>query len=423
MQKPRNGNLAAALRLVRLSLAADLRNPALRLLALAGALAAGVFGHEAAGSAASTSIALATWLGRAYGIGASLWLGYAAVRDQNEQLGGVLRSKPVDGAFWVTLNWAGGMALWLILLAFPFLGAAIGQWSHQGPVVLAAHAIGFARAAQVVLLAGTLSFALSRMMRSPLGGLIILLAWFCAMVGFGLIPSYLQPDYTQNGMLYLSAAATLLAAAGLLVERFRRGELRQVTVPVAVVLALLLVTAAGAARVYQLAPKPEQNPHDVWEQMALQHLEKDRRVPGFRLPDGKGGLVGTADYHGKILLIYLFNGGDADAGRMLLLLDNLRREYADRGVQPLGVCISGNHGDGWTLSRAGGLGFPIGSDLSTVGTQNAGSALLTAYDVDTLPLLVVTDRRRIVRQITRQPNADPAELARMIDRQLAESGG
>ncbi|MGV3722683.1 MAG: hypothetical protein ACO1SX_17410, partial [Actinomycetota bacterium] len=203
----------SAARLIRLGLAAELRNPALRFLALASALAAGVFAWSADGSPASTAIALATWLGRAYGIAACLWLGYAAVRDQNEQLGGVLRSKPVDGAFWVLLNWASGIVLWLALLVFPFLGAALGQAPHQGPVSFLAEGVGLLRAAQIVLFAGTLSYALSRMMRSPLGGLIVLLAWFCAMVGFGLIPSYLQPDYTQNGVLYLSAAAALLAAA------------------------------------------------------------------------------------------------------------------------------------------------------------------------------------------------------------------
>lgn len=120
----------SGLRLIRLSLAAELRNPALRFLAVVSALAAGVFAWNAEGSPASTSIALAIWLGRAYGIAACLWLGYAAVRDQNEQLGGVLRSKPVDGAFWVLINWASGLCLWLALLVFPFAGAALGHLPH-----------------------------------------------------------------------------------------------------------------------------------------------------------------------------------------------------------------------------------------------------------------------------------------------------
>ncbi|MGV3721956.1 MAG: peroxiredoxin family protein, partial [Actinomycetota bacterium] len=190
-----------------------------------------------------------------------------------------------------------------------------------------------------------------------------------------------------------------------------------------VVLILTAVTAAGANRVYQAAPKPEKDEHSVWEQIALQHLEIGRRVPGFRLPDGKGGLLGTAAHRGKIQLIYVFAGNDPDAGRMLLALENIRRKYASRGVQPLGVCISTDHGDGWTLARAGGLGFPVGSDHSTVSTARSGSAVLTAYDVDALPILVVTDRRRIVREIVRLPTGDPADLARVVERQLSESGG
>jgi peroxiredoxin len=157
--------------------------------------------------------------------------------------------------------------------------------------------------------------------------------------------------------------------------------------------------------------------------MSLQHLEWGRRVPGFRLPDGKGGHVGTAAYAGKIQLIYLFAGNDPDAGRTLLELEKIRKHYGERGVQPLGICISSDHGDGWTLSQAGGLGFPIGSDQSTISTTRSGSALMIAYDVDTLPMLVVTDRRRIVRQIVMQPSGNPAELARIVDEHLRENGG
>lgn len=409
-------------RLLRLGITAELRNPAIRLLGLAGLLGAAVFGWQQEGAAAVTALNLAAWLSRAYGVGACLWLGYAAIRDQNEQLGGVLRSKPVDGAHWIVLNWAIGLGLWLVLLAGPFLGAALGQLRSSGAYSLLAEAAGFVQAAQILGFASTISFALSRMMRSPLGGILTVLAWFCALAGFGYIPTYLQPDYTQNRLTYLAAAALLLAVAGLFWERFRRGELRRPAGSLAVVLGLLALTAAGATHAYQVNPRPDNKVPSIWDQISNQNLAEGRRIPGFWLPDGKGGLVRTSDYPGKVLVVYLFTGSDPDAGRALAALAAVGRELKDQGVQPLGVCISADHGDGAMLARTGGLGFPIGSDLSTLSTGKGGSAMLAAYDVDTLPVLVITDRRRIVRQILRMPFADVAELRRLVQEQLQESG-
>jgi peroxiredoxin len=414
--------LPVFVRLLRLGIVAELRNPAIRLLGVAGFLACALFAWQQEGIAAMTALGLAAWLSRAYGVGACLWLGYAAIRDQNEQLGGVLRSKPVDGAHWILLNWATGMGLWLLLLAGAFLGAALGQLRSAGAYSLMAHAAGFFQAAQVVGFAGTISFAMSRMMRSPLGGILTLLAWFCTLAGFGYIPLYLQPDYTQNRPTYLAAAALLLAIAGLFWERIRRGELRRPAGPLAVVLALLALTGAGATHAYQVTPKPVPTEPSIWDQISLQNLAEGRRIPGFWLPDGKGGLARTATYPGKVLVVYLFAGSDPEAGRALAALADVGREFKDQGVQPIGVCISADHGDGALLARTGGLGFPIGSDLSTVSSGKSGSAVQSAYDADSLPMLVITDRRRMVRVINRSPYIDAAELRQLVQEQLQEGG-
>lgn len=409
-------------RLLRLGIVAELRNPAIRLLGVAGFLGAAVFAWQQEGAAAVTTLSLATWLGRAYGVAACLWLGYAAIRDQNEQLGGVLRSKPVDGAHWIVLNWATAVGLWGVLLAAPFLGAALGQLRTSGGYSLLAHGAGFLQAAQIVGFAGTISFAMSRMMRSPLGGILTVLAWFCALAGFGYIPLYLQPDYTQNRPTYLAAAALLLAVAGLFWERYRRGELRRPAGSLVLVLGLLALTGAGATHAYQVTPKVNPTEPSIWDQIASQNLAEGRRIPGFWLPDGKGGQVRTGDYRGKILVVYLFAASDPDSGRALTALADVGREFKAQGVQPLGVCISADHGDGVVLARTGGLGFPVGSDLSTLSLLKGGSALLSAYDVDTLPMLVITDRRRIVRLINRTPFTDAVELRRQVQEQLQESG-
>src|SRR5947207_382751 len=128
--------LRRSARLIRLGIAAQFRNPALRLLGAAGALGVAVYAWNQADVAGSLGVVLASLLGRTYGIGACLWFAYYAMRDQNETVGAVLRSKPVDGALWVLVGWATGMGTWLCLLGVAFLGAAAGALPHAGSTAL-----------------------------------------------------------------------------------------------------------------------------------------------------------------------------------------------------------------------------------------------------------------------------------------------
>ena len=54
--------------------------------------------------------------------------------------------------------------------------------------------------------------------------------------------------------------------------------------------------------------------------------------PGFWLPDGKGGIVRTAAYPGKILLVYLFAADDLDAARTLPVLEAVQLVEEERAV-------------------------------------------------------------------------------------------
>src|SRR5207248_1938412 len=97
----------------------------------------------------------------------------------------------------------------------------------------------FGRAAYIVTLISTLCYSLARLLKSPLGGLLVLFIWFCAMGGAGFIPLYLRPDYAQNVALFAPLGALILCLTALIVERSRRGELRSAVVP-----ALVLLIAA-----------------------------------------------------------------------------------------------------------------------------------------------------------------------------------
>lgn len=414
-------SLRGAARLIRLGISADLRSPGLRLAAVVGALGVAVYAWNQGSMVGSAALVLSSWLGRVYGVAACLWFAYAAIRDQNDQNGAVLRSKPVDGTRWVFINWTGGMTVWLILLGGAFLAAALAQLPHAGALGLRAHGFAFLRSAALLVSVATLSFGLSRMLRSPLGGIITVFAWFCAMAGLEFIPGFLRPDYSQNSLLFLAAGAWVLALCALLVERFRRGELRRPLAPLAALVALLALTAAAAAHAIGQTPQAIAAPAGMWAQMSRQYLRLGSRVPGFWLPDGSGGTVRTADYPGKILIIFLFAAEDLDAARTLPAMEVIRKEFGDRGVQPIAVCLSPNHGDGRLLARAGGYAYPIGIDLSTVkASAPPESSIAIAYDAQNLPKLVVTDRRRRARAILFDPFYSVEQLRLAVEARLAE---
>lgn len=408
------------LRLLRLAVVSELRGPGLRLLGGFAAAAAAAFGWSQGPNPAGGALVLGAWLGTFYGMGACLWFAYAALRDQNEKQGAVIRSKPVDGAYWVTLLWAGGLSTWFLLMAVAFLAAALAQVPQAGPRSLIAYAAGFVRAAWVLGAMATLSFGLSRMMRSPLGGILVLFAWFCALAGLNYIPVYLRPDYSQNLVLFSSAALFVLFITGSLVERFRRGELRRPLTAGVGILAFGFVVGRAAVAARERAPERIMERSVVFQSIAQQDLQEGARAPGFWLPDGKGGRIRTRDYAGRILLIYLFSARDSRTLRLLDTLDQVAREYGSRGVQPIGVCLSQDQGDGPALVRAGGYRFPIGVDPTTSAVApHASSSLAAAYRAENLPVLVVTDRRRRVTHVSKLPDQDPAQLRAWIEENLA----
>lgn len=401
-------------RLVRLGVTGELRNPGLRVLGAAAALGAAVFTWNQGNIPAATALLLGSVLGRGFGIAAALWFGYAGVRDLNEKTGAALRSKPLDGAAWVFVSWLTGLLVWLVLLALTFAGAAVGQLPAAGLASLACHGLAFGQAAVLLAAVATLSFALSRMMRSPLGGILVVFAWFCAMAGVQYIPTYLRPDYSQNRIVFVMAALLLLTLAALGVERFRRGELRQPLAALVAVCVLAFGTVHSARWVAGRTPDYLDEEAVVWGGIARQHLEDGKRMPGFWLPDGRGGLIRSAAYTGKVLLVFLFAGDDLDAAGTLPALEAIRREYGDRGVQPIAICLSPDHGAGTLYARTGGYSYPIGLDLSTRTTSPPDSAVASAFYAQYLPMLVVTDRRRQVRSVQLDPRYDMEQLRRLV---------
>jgi hypothetical protein len=407
------------LRIIRLAILAELRNPALRLLGVLAAIGAAAYAWQQGPAAASTAVVLTGIAGRGFALACCLWFATGALRDQDSQLGAVLRSKPVDGGRWVLINWATGIGVWLALLALLFLAAALAQLPAAGVNSLAAHGVALVRSSVTMVVVATVGFCLTRVTRSPLGASIIVLAFLCVMAGLQLVPPFLRPDYSQNTLLFLASGAVLLALTGFFVERFRRGELRS---PAFSIVGLLLCAGAaygGGSQAYQASQPPAEG--SVPDVIALQHLETGRRLPGFWLPDGRGHTVRTADYPGKVLMVFLFAADDLEAARTLTGLDVIAREYGSRGIQPIGVCMSSDKLDGAALSWTGGYRFPVASDRTTTKTTSPPeSSMAVAYDAQVLPMLVMTNRHRKVVEVLKEPSISHERLRALVEQRLRE---
>jgi peroxiredoxin len=411
------------LRLLRLGIVAELRNPGLRLVGFMGLAGAAAFAWSQGALVASAALVVTAWLGRIYAVMACLWFAYVAIRDQNERLGAVVRSKPIDGGGWVTLLLVQGLCIWLILLGISFLGAMLAELPAAGLASVSSYGLAFLRAGLVVVIIGSLSFCFSRFMRSPVGGIIILFAWFCSMAGLSYIPPFLRPDYAQNMPLFLSAALLVFCAAAFGAERFRRGELRRAAdfaVPLVLIPVFGLLTGLSGVRAYEATPEVRVRLNPLWESIRMQDIQTGRRMPGFWLPDGHGGTVRTAPYRGKILLTYFFAGHDMEASSTLPALDAIAAQYGKRGVQPIGICLSEDQRDAEALARTGGYRFPIAGDPTTEAVEpEPRSAVTGAYRVTSLPFLVVTDRERRVVGTYTDISYDVDRLRKLVEERLA----
>lgn len=420
MKSPARPWLQRSIRLVALGMQNELRKRPYRLVLLLVAMTSTLVAITSARSATFTAVWLTETLGRPLGLLACFWFGRYACRDLVRGNQTVLRTRAVDGAYLAGIQWATGIGLWLLLLATAFFPASAVQLPFSGPAAAGSHLIGLGRTVLTVSSMGSIAFALSRLLRSTAGGLITAAVWLLALSG-ALEGRIIQPDYTQNLLVLALGAACLWCVTVLLVERNRRGELRRPAVPAVVASVLFLGTAAAGARAVA-----RQSPPDtlvLQEGMAQQVLQEHQPLPGFWLPNGRKGWVKTSDYPGKVLMVYLFAPGDLRAAQTLDALDGVQRQYGPSGIQAIGVAISKDSGSGWTTVSQGKYRFPVGLDLSgadtNAGKASAGSALLRAYQVERLPLLVVTDRSHLVTTVRGGTAVGPDLFRRISEARLS----
>ena len=405
--------------LARLHLRAVTRGVGIRALGLLALLAAVATVLAQPGAAGMNAVQLGQSLGSVLGFAACFWFAHAALLDGADQRGPLLRSKPIPGPRWVLLCWGTGLVLWCGgLIAIHAIAAAVD--APRSGLVASAIAYGMAALhhATTVAIVGTASFALSRLARSPLGGIIVALGWFCVTAGMQFVPAYLRPDSSFNRGLFLPAVAALLLAVAAIVEPLRRGERlpRSAWAGVATCVALAGAGALPAVR----ASVPEER-WPLAEAIARQQLQEGEAIPGFWLPDVRGNLVRLGAYPRQILLVFLFPADHRESFRTLQDLEQVRHEFGAHGVQPVGVCLANDPVEARVVVAATRVGFPIAIDPTTTrASPPAASALVEAYEATDPPVLVITDRRHRVRHRFQWATPTLGQLRAVVRGRIAE---
>jgi peroxiredoxin len=295
-------------------------------------------------------------------------------------------------------------------------------YSGGGLAGFSAYPYRYVLSAGVVFFVGAASYSLALLARTPLAGAVIGLYWVLALAGKSYLPKAVFPSYSQNLLGYLLLGVFLISVACWFHRKARRGK-RAAPAPVwlsaAVSLALCVATVLrGLATEHD----PMVHADPALDLMSYQTATMGELAPGFRLPDAHGNLASLADYPGKILIIALWSPDDSESTIILDRLEEIREQYGRRGIQPIAICLSEDRTAAGIFARGADVHFPVVHDWGTHNAEktSATSPLATAYEADSLPHVVVTDRRRKIQHVLNGVDAyEGNALERVIDERLA----
>lgn len=355
-----------------------------------------VEGTGAAMSAYATGEAACQYLA----IVAAIWSGLAALRDTAQRVDVLIFTKPQPPERLAFARYAGVVFTAALLLVALFVGAMVGRLIGSGSLAgYAAYPLQFGRAALVLFFSTGAGFALALLGQSPIAGGLVGLMFVAAIGGKAFLPKAAFPWYAQNQAGFTAVTVFLLGIALWFGRRSLRGDRPASTAVRVLVPVSLAVACIAFGKELKAGHDPMVREDPRLLRFAAQTIAMQKRTPGFLLPGPQGNTVDLTRNQGKILVISLFSPQDADSGVLLAELERVRKQYGDRGVQPIAICLSEDAGAPATFAAGERLSYPVVHDW---GTHNAPQAterspMALAYLADRLPLTVVTDRRHRVR--------------------------
>jgi peroxiredoxin len=416
--------LAAVWELIRLEMRLGLRGAAFRNAAgLALLLGLVVGGAEGRGVAASAWAAgQVAW--QVFAFVVIVWMSLAAVRETSLRTDALVFSKPQSNETLILSRFLGALGQLALATAALYLGAIIGRLLSGGGLLgFGAYLTQYGRSLGVLFFAASASFTLALLARTVTAGILVGFYWIVTLGGKSFLAKAVFPYYSQNLAAYTLLGVFLLCIALWFYRPSRRGGHGA---PLAV--RILSAAALGlcvmeALRILNTGHDPIVRLDPRLELMREQHVELGLRAPGFTLPDGSGRLVSPTDFPDKVLVIALWSPDNPEAARMLSHLAAIQSTYGKRGVQVLAICLSEDEGAAWTFGAGLALPFPVVQDWGTHHSPKTEdkSPMADAYRTELLPRLVVTDRRRITRDVINvQEGYHGRDLAEAIEERLRE---
>ena len=116
-------------------------------------------------------------------------------------------------------------------------------------------------------------------------------------------------------------------------------------------------------------------------------------APAFQLNSNSGKPVALADLRGRIVLLNFWASWCGPCRQEMPILEQLNRQYRNKGVTLLGVNVEPDSGAAVDWLRATPVSFPILFD--------ADSKVSKLYEVQGMPNTVILDRKGNVRYIHR----------------------
>jgi hypothetical protein len=330
------------------------------------------------------------------------WLSMTASRDAALSATAIIWSKPQPTERLVAARFIGAYLQVLGLLVALVIGALISRWFHSGTFLGASAFITqLGRAAVALFFASSAAYALALIADTPLAGALVGLYWVVAMAGQAFLAKVYYPYYTQNLPAFAALGVFFLSFGALFYRRSRRGA----SSPALWCRALPPVALGAALMASWITVRDGHDPlmreSPLMAEIARQDAVMENTAPGFLLPDQNGRLFSLSDVPGRVLVIGLLDPHTDEGALLLGRMRALHQAFGRFGVLPVAVCISNDHGAGATLARGESVRFPVLTDWGSHHAPRAAEAspVAGAYRVTDMPFVVVTDRRRRIRDM------------------------
>lgn len=112
-------------------------------------------------------------------------------------------------------------------------------------------------------------------------------------------------------------------------------------------------------------------------------------APDFALSSIAGSNYRLSEHRGEVVALLFWASWCGDCRQELERFERLRRTYSNAGFVVLGVSLDDEPERARALAQAAGIGYPVLAD--------DGKNVSRSYRVDDLPLIVLIDRRGMVR--------------------------